>query len=291
MKTDLSIVILSFNTKDLTKKCLESVFSSELEEFHIETIVSDNASSDGTVEMIEEEFPEVILIKNKKNLGFAAGNNPGIRISRGRYILLLNSDTELYRKSLTSMIRFMDKNPLAGAATCKLVLSDGSIDPACHRGFPTPWVAFSYISGLEKLFPKTKFFGGYHQGYKNMQIPHQVDCISGAFFMVRKQVVDHVGLLDEDFFMYGEDLDWAHRIQVKGWKILFNPKVSVLHKKKQSGRSHLDRQRKLKSEIYFQQNNWLFYKKNLAENYGPVTTFCVNCFYILRIFLLTRLGI
>jgi len=265
--------------------------SSELKGFRMEVIVCDNASSDDSAEMVVDEFPTVKIIKNQNNRGFAAGNNPGIRAAKGRYILLLNSDTEVAKKSLFSMISFMDSNPGAGAATCKLVLTDGSLDSACHRGFPTPWVAFTYISKLEKLFPKSKLFGGYHQWYKDLNTVHEIDCISGAFFMVRKKVVNEVGYLDEEYFLYGEDLDWAYRIRSPGWKILFNPKVKVLHKKKQSGRAHTDKERKIKSELYFHLNNRLFYRKNLAKKYGPVTTFFVNAFYVFRISILKTFGI
>ena len=184
------------------------------------------------------------------------------------------------------MVAFMDAHPDAGASTCKLVLPDGSMDPACHRGFPTPWVSFTYLMKLEKLFPKTRLFGEYHQGYKDLRTVHEVDCIVGAFFLVRKQVVETVGMLDEDYFMYGEDIDWAFRIKKAGWKILFNPSVTILHKKKQSGRSHSAKERRITSEVYFHTYNWLFYKKNYEKTYGPVLSFFVHLLYKTRIFML-----
>lgn len=284
---DLSIVILNFNTVALTRTCLETVFASDLGSFRMEVIVCDNGSTDGSVEMIQHEFPQALLIENKHNLGFAAGNNPGLKRAKGRYVLLLNSDTEVPKDTLRVMIRFMDENSECGAATCKVVLADGNLDWACHRGFPTPWAAFTYVSKLEKLFPKTRLFGEYHQGYKDVNTVHEVDCITGAFFLVRRDVIQSVGLLDEEYFMYGEDIDWAYRIRKAGWKIMFNPTVSILHKKKQSGRSHADDKRKVTTEIYFHTYNRLFYKKHY-EQHHPVLSIFVRIFYTVRLFFLKK---
>jgi len=288
---DLSVVILNFNTRDLTRTCLLTVLGSKMGQYRMEVIVCDNGSTDGSIEMIERDFPQVTFIKNGKNIGFAAGNNPGIRRAKGRYVLLLNTDTEVPEQTLVRMIEFMDTHKEAGAATCKILLPDGSMDPACHRGFPTPWVAFTYVTKLEKLFPKTRLFGEYHQGYKDISKVHEVDCIVGAFFMVRRETIEDVGLLDEDYFMYGEDIDWAYRIRKNGWKILFNPSVTILHKKKQSGRANSRKDSRVATEVYFHQYNWLFYTKNYAKKYGPLLTFLVNSFYTTRIVLLKKFGI
>lgn len=288
---DLSVVILNYNTVDLTRICLRTVFASKLGKHTMEVIVCDNGSTDGSREMIRKEFPHVTLIDNKKNLGFAAGNNPGIIRAKGRYILLLNTDTEVPQNTFRVMLEFMDSHPEVGVSTCKLLLPDGSMDPACHRGFPTPWAAFTYISGLERLFPQTKLFGEYHQGYENLNSIHEVDCIVGAFFLVRREVIKQVGLLDEDYFMYAEDIDWCYRIRRAGWKIIYNPTVTILHKKKQSGRANILRKRRVTTEIYFHKYNWLFYKKHYAKEYGPLLTFFVNAFYATRLFLLEKLSL
>lgn len=288
---DLSVVILNYNTLELTRACLNTVLSSVLHPYVMEVIVCDNGSVDGSVDMLEKEFSDIVLIKNGKNLGFAAGNNPGIKKAKGRYVLLLNSDTEVPPDTFRKMIEYMDASPDAGAATCKLLLPDGSMDAACHRGFPTPWAAFTYLTKLEKLFPHTRLFGEYHQGYKDLDTIHEVDCIVGAFFMVRKETIQDVGYLDEDYFMYGEDIDWAFRMRQKGWKIMFNPLVSILHKKKQSGRSNVLKKRRVTTEVYFHRYNWLFYTKNYAKKYGPFLTFFINSFYTTRIFLLEKIGI
>lgn len=291
LQRDLSVVILNFNTMELTRTCLTTVRASEFSPYTMEVIVCDNGSTDGSVPMIKKDFPDVTLIENNKNLGFSAGNNPGLRRAKGRYVLLLNTDTEMPPKTLSTMIRFMDGHPDVGASTCKVLLPDGTLDPACHRGFPTPWVAFTYLTKLEKLFPKTKLFGGYHQGYKDFSAIHEVDCIVGAFFLVRHDVIDRVGLLDEEYFMYGEDIDWAYRIQSAGWKIIFNPTVTMLHKKKQSGRSHILRGRRVATQIYFHKYNWLFYTKHYSSRYPRLLTWLVNMVYATRLFFLEKFSI
>jgi GT2 family glycosyltransferase len=288
---DVSVIILNFNTRDLTRICIERLMQSQLGAYSMEIILCDNASSDGTVELIKEKFPDVVVIQNGKNAGFAAGNNPGIKCAKGRYVLLLNSDTEVSRDSVKEMITFMDSHIKAGASTCKLVLPNGRMDPACHRGFPTPWAACTYLVKLEKLFPKSKLFGEYHQGYKGFSTTHEVDSISGAFFMVRKVVIESVGLLDEDYFMYAEDIDWAYRIKKAGWEIWFNPNVTVLHKKKQSGRAHSEKARRVTTEIYFHTYNWLFYKKHYAKKYSKFMSFIINTLYSFRLFLLKRFSL
>ncbi len=288
---DLSIIILSFNTKELLRTCLTTVFASKFQEYRMEVMVCDNQSSDGSLEMVKKEFVQVICIQNGKNLGFAAGNNPGIRRAKGRYILLLNSDTEVDADTFAKMLSYMDKNENVGASTCKVMLPTGDIDPSCHRGFPTPWASITYLLKLEKLFPTSVLFGQYHQGYKGLTTIHEVDCIVGAFFMVRANVIKKVGLLDEDYFMYGEDIDWCYRIKKAGWKIMFSPQTSILHRKKQSGRSNSSKKRRTTTEVYFHRYNWLFYTKHYKKIYPWWLTMMVNDFYTIRIFLLERLGI
>ncbi len=264
----LSIIIASFNTKDLLRQCLLSVYRFKKASDTWEVIVVDNASTDGTQEMIRKEFDKVHLLVQPVNVGFAAAINIGIRQSHKRYILLLNSDTEMKKDTITSSLRFLEERQEVGVVTCKLVLADGSMDPACHRGFPTPWAAFCYFSGLERFFPKSYLFAQYHQGFKDMTTPHEIDSPSGAFFMVRRTVIDSVGLLDEAFYMYGEDLDWSYRMKQAGWKIYYYPAVSVLHRKKQSGRDSDDPSLRRKTETYFYDTMKLFYKKHYQHRYG-----------------------
>lgn len=274
---ELSVVIVSYNTRELLRQCLRSLGKKP----NWEIIVVDNGSADGS----REEAKKYKAIFNAQNLGFAKANNQGIKIAKGKYILLLNSDTEASPDAVAAMVQFMDEHNDAGAATCKVILPDGTPDPACHRGFPTPWAAFTYFAGLEKLFPKSELFGQYHQGYKDRNTVHEIDSPSGAFFLVRRKVIDDVGMLDEHYFMYAEDLDWAYRIKVAGWKIYYNPAVSILHKKKQSGRAHEDESRRVQTEKYFYQTMKLFYEKHYAKRYGWFMTQLVLLGIKLRSFL------
>jgi len=268
----LSIIILSYNTAELTLQCIESIEKTDLDKQKFEVIVVDNASTDATISEIKKRFPWVHIIQNEKNIGFAAGNNVGIRNAQGKYVLLLNSDTKISHESFSIMLDFMEHHPKAGVSTCKLLLSDGVMDPACHRGFPTPWASMTYMVGLENLFPSSTLFGQYHQGYKGMNLPHQIDCPSGAFFLLRREVIDEVGLLDEDYFMYGEDIDWAYRIKEKGWEIWFNPATSIIHYKKKSGRTHKDREIKRAMDRHFYETMKLFYKKHYEKVYPWMLT-------------------
>lgn len=285
-RPDVSIIILSYNTADLTLQCLRSVYKTQWGKVTKEIFVVDNASADDTVKRIKQTYPEVLVLKNAKNVGFAAGNNVGIQKANGRYILLLNSDTEVDTDAIPVMVAFMDSHPPAGVSTCRVLLPNGSLDPASHRGFPTPWASLAYMSGLERLFPKSHLFGGYHLGYMDMDAAHEIDCPSGAFFLVRREVIDSVGMLDEDFFMYGEDIDWAYRIKEKGWEIWFNPETSILHHKKQSGRAHGDKTRRIQSEKYFLTTMRLFYQKHYEKKYCRCITMLVYLAIRIKLFLL-----
>jgi GT2 family glycosyltransferase len=288
---DLSIIILNFNTVTLLDDCLSSIINSDFGKFSYEILVSDNGSTDGSQAMIKQKFPQVMLFDNKENLGFAKGNNVAIKNATGRYVLLLNSDTIVERLTFKIMLDFMEKNPKIGLSTCRLRLMDGTIDPACHRGFPTPWAALCYFSKLDRLFPRIPFFSGYHQLYKDFNTPHEIDCPSGAFFLLRKETLNQVGFLDEDYFFYAEDIDLAYRIKQAGWQVWYNPSTQILHKKKQSGRSHADRARRVKTEIYFHTYNRLFYRKHYAQVYGPVLNWAVNAVYDVRLFFLHKFAI
>ncbi len=267
---DVSIIILNYNTKDLLLACLHALEKS-VNNDTCEVIVVDNASTDGSVEEIQKlkfKSQNLKIIQNKKNLGFAAGNNVGIRQAKGNYLLLLNSDTEVTPNAIADTKTFLDAHPDAGGATCKVLLPDGSMDPACHRGFPTPWASLTYMIGLETLFPHSKVFGKYHMGYKDLNNPHEIDSPSGAFFMVRREVIERVGLLDEDYFMYGEDLDWAYRMKQAGFTIWFYPHATILHRKKQSGRASENAELRKRTQKYFYDTMQLFYKKHYRHTYG-----------------------
>ena len=234
---DLSIVIVSFNTKELLKNCLESIFKSlEKSNLSSEIIVVDNGSKENIKYQILNiknayQNSKIKLIENKENLGFSRASNQGIKTSKGKYILLLNPDTVIPKETLPFMIDFMEKNKKTGIATCRVELLSGELDDACHRGFPTPWNALCHFSGLGKIFSKSKFFNGYHLGYQDMNKVHEIDAGVGAFLLVRQKTGNEVGWLDEDFFWYGEDLDFCFRVKKAGWKVMFVPDVKIIHYK------------------------------------------------------------
>jgi GT2 family glycosyltransferase len=275
--TRLSVIILNFNTRDYVLQCLQSLKEQNLDptKNELEVIVADNGSTDGSIDAVKAKFPWVKIVDNQKNIGFAAGNNRAIEKARGKLILLLNSDTVVFPESFTKMIKFMDKTKDAGAATARLELPDGALDLACHRGFPTPWNAFTYFLRLEKAFPNLKLFSGYHQAWKNFDEIHEIDAISGACFFIRKKVIDEIGPLDEDYFMYAEDLDWCMRIKKAGWKIYYNPQAKIIHFKKRSGRSKSEglpitpETRKLRAQTitYFYDTMRIFYDKHYKRKY------------------------
>jgi GT2 family glycosyltransferase len=258
---DLSIIILNYNTCDLTLNALKSVYASKTL-FDYEVIVVDNNSSDHSVRVIQAAYPNALLIANQANLGFSKGNNVGIRVASGRYILLLNSDTEIQADTLDIMVHFMDQHPSVGAAGCKVVLPGGTLDKACKRGFPTPSASFYYAFGISRMFPQVPKFNQYQLGYLDPDKDYAVDCLVGAFMMVRKEAINKVGLLDEEFFMYGEDIDWCYRIKQSGWQIYYYPHTQITHHKGASSR------RKPFKIIYeFHRAMYLFHKKHYGQKY------------------------
>lgn len=232
---DLSILIVNYNTYQLTADCIRSVQSSETK-YSYEIILIDNNSTDGSVEKLREEFPEVVLIANQENTGFAKANNQGMEIAKGRYVLLLNSDTIVQQDTVQVMLDFMEEHPRVGASGCKVILPNGSLDKACKRGFPTPSASFYYAFGFSKLFPDNPRFNQYQLGHLDPDQETPVDCLVGAFMLVRQEAIAKIGGLDETFFMYGEDIDWCYRIKEAGWDIHYYPQTTIIHYKGGSAR-------------------------------------------------------
>lgn len=262
---DLGIVIVNWNTRDLLRECLRTVYAS-IGDFRYRVVVVDNASSDASAEMVRTEFPQAHLIASDENLGYPKGNNIGLRAlgyhddhvaaDAPRYALLLNPDTEVPPSALHDMVRFMDGRPDVGAAGPKLVLPDGSLDKACRRGFPTPLISIYHYMGLAKLFPKNRTFGRYNMTFLDEDVETEVDSVVGAYMQVRREAIAQVGLLDETFFMYGEDLDWAFRIKSQGWKILYHPAVTVKHVKRAASRQSR------RAQTEFWRAMLIFYRKH-----------------------------
>lgn len=276
---DLSIIILSYNTCELTLNALESVYMST-GDYSYEVIVVDNHSSDDSVERIHEQYPQVQLIINKENVGFSKANNQAMLIAKGRYILLLNSDTIVQSDSLDIMVRFMDDHPQVGASGCKVVLPDGSLDKACRRGFPTPTASFYYAFGFSKLFPSVKRFNQYQLGYLDPDEAYPVDCLVGAFMLVRQEAIQQVGLLDEDFFMYGEDIDWCYRIKQAGWENYYYPLTQITHYKGASSR-----RKPFKIVYEFHRAMLLFHRKHYRHKYIALVNMMVYVGIFVKLFL------
>ena len=233
LQLKLSVVIVSYNVKHFLEQCLHSVRAAAAG-LDAELFVVDNASVDGSVKMVKEKFPEVICIANQDNPGFARANNQAIRLSTGEYILLLNPDTIVETDTFTKIISFMDSHTDAGGLGVKMVDGTGRFLPESKRGLPTPAVAFCKIFGLSRLFPKSKTFNKYHLGYLDKDKTHQVEILAGAFMLLRRSVLDKVGLLDEDFFMYGEDIDLSYRIIKAGYQNYYFPEARIIHYKGES---------------------------------------------------------
>ncbi len=277
---DLGIVIVNYNVRDLLRDCLASVYDSR-GEFSFEVCVVDNGSHDGSADMVADEFPQVRLVR-AENRGYAAGNNLGLQefgfgrdgrepgraeSAPPRFALLLNPDTILPPSALADMLQFMEDHPQAGVAGPRLVRADGSLDRACRRSFPTPEVAAYRLSGLSRLFPKSPRFGRYNLTYLSPDLTTELDAVVGAFMLIRGEALAQVGLLDEQFFMYAEDLDLCYRIKQHGWQVWYNSGVTVLHYKGQSSR-----QRSEFANVQFYQTMRTFHDKHFREQ----TPFLMN---------------
>ena len=273
---DLSIIIVSFNTAPITIRCLKSLRANfNKYPLNYEGIVVDNGSTDGSPEAIEElkkSWPNLKLFLSKKNLGFGKGNNLGLKTARGKYILYLNSDAIVNDLDFKDLINLFEMRKELGAVTVKVVLSNGKIDPASHRGFPTPWSSLTYFLGLEKLFRPVpvlnNFFGRYHLVNLNLDTIHEIDVPTGAFFMAPKTIIKKIGGFDPAYFAYGEDVELAYRIKEMGFKILYYPLWSVLHLKSVSGlKKKTDPKLRTKILYHFYNAMKIFYRKHYEKKY------------------------
>lgn len=267
---DLEIVILSYNTQFWLKKTLQTLHSFYLTKtaYAVKVTVVDNNSTDLSVSMVKEEFGWVNLIESEHNDGFAAGNNLALRQTNARYVLLLNSDVESIEKSnFDYLIEYMDTKPEVGIISPAIMLPTGKLDPACHRGEPTLWASITYFIGLERLFPTSKLFAQYHQWYKSLKSIHQIDACSGAAMLVRTSAMNTIGFLDEQFFMYAEDLDWCKRFRDAGYLIVFNPDVIVIHHKYKSGMSSSSKKIAQKTSVHFYDTMLQYYDKHYSNEY------------------------
>ncbi|MEZ4999432.1 MAG: glycosyltransferase [Bacteroidales bacterium] len=230
---DLSVIIVNYNVRHFLDQCLSSVYRA-LKDTTGEVIVVDNNSADGSCSLVTEKYPGVKLIRNETNRGFSTANNQGIKISEGRYILLLNPDTIVPEGAFKRCISFMDENPLAGAAGLRMLDGRGKYLPESKRGLPTPRVSFFRISGLYRLFPRSAEINRYYLGNLDPSLENQVDVLTGAFMFLRREALEKAGLLDESFFMYGEDIDLSYRITLAGFSLYYLPDPAIIHFKGES---------------------------------------------------------
>lgn len=237
---DLTVIIVNYNVRQFLENALTSI-GRALVGLSGEVIVVDNASDDGSAAMVRAKFPDVRLIESAENLGFARGNNLALREARGRHLLLINPDTIVQEDTFRVMVDFLDTHPEVGLAGCKILNPDGSFQLPCRRSFPTPWVAFTKTIGLSALFPRSRWFGRYNLTYLDPDASYDVDAVSGSFMMLRREVYEKIGGLDEAFFMYGEDLDWCYRVKQAGWRVSYVHATRIIHFKGESTRrSNLD---------------------------------------------------
>ncbi len=276
----LSVVIVNYNVKHFLKQCLMSVQKAS-KSLETEVFVVDNNSADGSVEMVQKEFPWVKLIANKKNVGFSKANNQAIRQAKGEYVLLLNPDTFVEENTFTLVTGYMDSHPEVGGLGVKMIDGNGDFLPESKRGLPTPMVAFYKMFGLSKLFSKSKRFNRYYLGHLDKDEINPVEILSGAFMLLRKSVLDKIGLLDETFFMYGEDIDLSYRILKAGYQNVYFPKTKIVHYKGES-----TKRGSLNYVVTFYKAMKIFVDKHFASSgYAKLFKTLINFAIIFRAFI------
>lgn len=276
---ELSIIIVNFNVKHFLDQCLGSI-ENATKDINIEVIIVDNNSVDGSVNMIETKYPHFNLIQNKQNVGFAKANNQAIKKATGKYILLLNPDTLVEEDTFTKCISYLDQNPDTGALSVKMIDGKGKYLPESKRGFPTPLVAFYKIFGITSLFPKSKKFARYYLGHLPNDQINEVDILPGAFLMIRKNVLNETGMLDEDFFMYGEDIDMSYRIKKEGYKNIYFPETTIIHYKGESTKKG-----SLNYVMIFYNAMKIFVRKHYSDSTAVVFKAIINIAIYFRAFI------
>ena len=269
-KLDLEIIILTYNSAFWLKKTLLSLREHYLDHTQLsyQVTVVDNNSEDDTLQLLEEEFPWTTVLPLSENLGFSHGNNQALKLSTAEFVLLLNSDMEATPDTnFDVLVKFMRSEKKVGICSPRVEFLSGEIDPACHRGEPSLWPAFTYFSGLAKLFPRTKVFGEYHQTYKDLDSIHTIDACTGAAMLIRGELLHEVGLLDERFFMYAEDLDLCRRFRDAGYLIAYNPAVKIIHHKYKSGIRGSSKKIARETRQHFYDTMLQYYDKHYAKQY------------------------
>jgi len=272
----LSVIIVNYNVRYFLEQCLLSV-NRAIAGIDAEVFVVDNASGDDSLEMVRQKFPLVKIIANQNNVGFSKANNLAIEKSKGEYILLLNPDTVVAEDTFQKCIAFMETHKDGGAIDVRMIDGKGNFLPESKRGLPIPAVAFYKTFGLAKLFPKSKTFGRYHLGFLSEHETNEVEILSGAFMFIRKEVLDKIGLLDETFFMYGEDIDLSYRIIKGGYKNFYFPETTIIHYKGESTKKG-----SLNYVKVFYNAMLIFARKHFSGNQSKVFSLLINFAIVFR---------
>lgn len=275
-KYDLSVVIVNYNVVFFLEQCLNSVFAAS-KNLNVQIFVVDNNSVDGSINMLKENFSSVVLIENKENVGFSKANNQAIKRANSPYVLLLNPDTVIEEDTFDKCINFMNSNADCGGLGLRMLDGKGNFLPESKRGFPSPSVAFYKIFGLSYLFPKSQKFGRYHLGFLSEFEVNEVDVLSGAFMLLRSEILEKVGLLDEQFFMYGEDIDLSYRIKLGGYKNYYFPKTKIIHYKGESTKKS-----SVNYVFVFYKAMILFAKKHFSNKNANLFSFAINLAIYMR---------
>jgi O-antigen biosynthesis protein len=270
MPVKLSIIIVNYNVEYFLEQCINSCLKA-MGTVPCELFVVDNNSIDSSVDMVRAKFPQVHLIANKENLGFSKANNQAMRLANGEYILLLNPDTVVEEDTFVKVVEFMDAHPDAGGLGVRMLDGKGKFLPESKRGLPTPAVAFFKIFGISKLFPKSRLFGRYHLGYLDEFETNEIEILSGAFMLMRKEALDKVGLLDEAFFMYGEDIDLSYRIVLGGYKNYYFPETRIIHYKGESTKKS-----SVNYVFVFYRAMIIFARKHFSQKNARLFSFLIN---------------
>lgn len=273
---DVSVIIVNWNTRNLLRDCLASVYAS-ISNIEFEVIVIDNASSDSSADMVRVEFPQVLLMQNDTNKGFAAANNQGIAAARGRYVLLLNSDTVVLNNAVEKVVCFADSHPQAGVVGCRVLNPDGSLQLTCFM-FPSVFNMFLSITYLYKLFPRSTFWGRERMSWWDRDDEREVDVVTGCFMLVRQEGIKQVGLMDDKFFMYAEEADWCYRFREAGYRLLFTPNAEIIHL---GGAS--SKQVKPKMIAQWKKSMLLYFRKHRGLLAYGMAWILINLFFLTRV--------
>jgi len=273
---DVSIIIVAWNVKELVRDCLKSVFD-ETQGIDFEVIYVDNASKDGSVEMVSQQFPKVKIIENKKNEGFIKANNQGIEIAEGRYVLLLNSDTVILDNAIAKTVKFAESHPEAAVFGCKVLNPDKTLQRTCSM-YPSLLNMFLSAIYLYKIFPGSRFFGREEMTWWDFDDVRKVEVVYGCFSLVRKEAIDQVGLMDPLYFVYGDDPDWCYRFHKAGWEIMFTPEPEIIHYGGQNTK-HISQTFRLQ----LSGSILIFMRLHRSKNAFPFACFLTALFFGLRV--------